>query len=277
MRLALVSLMALAAGSNAFAQTTPAPADQAPPAAAPATPPAPAPAPAPTPPAATTPAPAPTPAPATTPAPAASAATPASPTAPSAPTDAAAGPGAAPAAVATEAPAPLAAPTPPPPPAPPTDPTAVALLAILQKVCIPAANGGNFVQIAKTNGLRKNNDNNWVIKTKDYTLTVEDPGSNPHQCHVDVTHPLDPDSPGKLIVVALNDWAAVENGWSLYRNDKSVQQGYLYTTRSWQLDWNGKEQSLVFTNMRKPDGTPLRNGVDTSQIIYGVEPSPSQG
>jgi hypothetical protein len=277
MRLALVSLMALAAGSTAFAQTTPAttpaPADQTPAPAAPAA------APAPTAPAATTPAPTPAAAAPAAPATTAAAPAPASPAAPGAPTDAAAtpAPGAAPAAVATEAPAPLAAPTPPPPPAPPTDPTAVALLAILQKVCIPAANGGNFVQIAKTYGLRKNNDNNWVIKTRDYTVTVEDPGSNPTQCHVDVTHPLDPDSPGKPIVVALNDWAAVENGWSLYRNDKSVQQGYLYTTRSWQLDWNGKEQSLVFTNMRKPDGTPLRNGVDTSQIIYGVQPSPSQG
>jgi hypothetical protein len=149
------------------------------------------------------------------------------------------------------------------------------VLNILQKVCIPSANGGNFQQLVKSNGFRRNNDNNWVLKTRDYTLTVEDPGSNPTQCHVDVTHPLDPDSPGKPIVIALNDWATAINGWSLYRNDKSVQAGMLVTTRSWTLDWNGKTQGLVFTNMRKPDGTPLRNGVDTSQVIYEVRPSAS--
>jgi len=66
----------------------------------------------------------------------------------------------------------------------------------------------------------------------------------------------------------------VENGWSLYRNDKSVQEGLLFTTRSWQLDWNGKEQSLVFYTRRKPDGSPLHNNVDDSQMIYGVTPSP---
>jgi hypothetical protein len=260
MRIAIVSLMALATGASAFAQTAPAPSD--------ATPAATAPAPAPTP----APAPAAAPAPATPDATATTAPATGAPAAPTAP----AAPGATPpAAVADQAPAPLVAPTPPPPPAPPTDPTAIAVLAVLQRVCIPSANGGNFQQIAKGYGLRKNGDNNWVLKQKDFTLVVEDPGSNPTQCHVDVTHPLEVDSPGKEIVVALNDWATVENGWSLYRNDKSVQAGMLVTTRSWTLDWNGKAQGLVFTNMRKPDGTPLRNGVDTSQVIYSVAPSPT--
>jgi hypothetical protein len=249
MRIAIVSMMALAVAANAFAQAAPAPT---------ATPPAPA-----------------SPAPVVAPPPAPAAAGPAT-AAPAAGAPAAPASGAtAPAAVADQTPAPLAAPTPPPPPAPPTDPTAIAVLAILQKVCIPAANGGNFLQLAKGYGLRKNGDNNWVLKQKDFTLTVEDPGSNPTQCHVDVTHPLDSESPGKPIVVALNDWAAVENGWSLYRNDKSVQAGMLVTTRSWTLDWNGKAQGLVFTNMRKPDGTPLHNGVDTSEVIYSVSPSTS--
>jgi len=283
MRIALVSLMALAAGANAFAQTAPTPTNPpAPPAAGPsadaaAAPPPPTPAPAPTP--DTTPAPvAAAPPAASAPTPPATATTATPTTAPAAPatTPAPGAPGAPPAAdvAGAPAPAPLAPQSPPPPPAPPTDPTAVALLNVLQKVCIPAANGGNFMQLAKTYGLRKNNDNNWTLKQKDFTLVVEDPGSNPTQCHVDVTHPLDPDSPGKPIIIALNDWAAVENGWSLYRNDKSVQQGLLFTTRSWQLDWNGKEQSLVFYTRRKPDGTPMHSNADDSQMIYGVTPSP---
>ena len=145
---------------------------------------------------------------------------------------------------------------------------------MLQKVCIPAASGGNFVQIAKSYGLRKQ-DAGWSTKQKDFTLTVENPGSNPTQCHVDVTHPADLEAPGRPIIVAFNDWAAVEHGWSLYRNDKNVQGNTQFTTRSWQLDWNGQEQSLVFTTMRKPDGTPMKGNTDTSQMIYGVLKLPS--
>ncbi len=149
------------------------------------------------------------------------------------------------------------------------------MLDVLQKVCIPAAGGGNFAQIAKGYGLRKQGELNWVMKQKDFTLTVEDPGSNPTQCHVDLVHPADADAPGRPIIIALNDWAAVERGWSLYRNDKNVQGAIQFTTRSWQLDWNGQEQSLVFTTMRKPDGTPAKGTQDTSQLIYGVSKLPS--
>jgi hypothetical protein len=236
MRLALVSLMALATAANAFAQT-----------------PTPAPAPAATPPAATTPPPA-SPSPATAPAPG----TPAP--------DAAAPAPAASGAPADAAPAP---PAPPPPPAPPTDPTAIALLDTLQKVCIPAANGGNLATLAKADGYRKSGDG-WNLKQKEFTLTIANPGSNPTQCHVTVTHPADLESPGRPIIVALNDWAGVTNGWSLYRNDKNVQDGVQFTTRSWQLDWNGSEQSLVFTTKRKPDGTPLHQNTDESELIYGI-------
>jgi hypothetical protein len=231
MRLALVSLMALAASANAFAQPAAAP----PPAAA-----------APAPPAATTT----PPDTATAPAPA--------PTTP------------APATGDTASAAPAAPPAPPPPPPDPTDPTAIAVLAVLQKVCIPAANGGNLAQLAKADGMRKNNDLTFSLKQKDFTLTIQNPGSNPNQCHVVVTHPADLESPGRPIIVALNDWAGVKNGWSLYRNDKNVQEGVQFTTRSWQLDWNGTEQSLVFTTKRKPDGTPLHQNTDESELIYGV-------
>ena len=62
----------------------------------------------------------------------------------------------------------------------------------------------------------------------------------------------------------------MKNGWSLYRNDKNVQGNLQFTTRSWQLDWNGTEQSLVFTTKRKPDGTPLHQNTDESELIYGV-------
>ena len=255
MRLPLVSLIALAAAANAYAQPAPAPA--APPPEAPAAQsPAPAQPPPPAPPA-TAPS-----APAGAPAGAEPAAQPPAGQAPATAPSAAAG------APAAEAPQP---PAPPPPPAPPTDPTAIELLNVLQQVCIPAAKGGNFVQLAKAAGLRKQGDQGWSMKQKEYTLLVANPSvANPNQCHIEVTHPADLDSPGRPIIVALNDWAAVTNGWTLYRNDKNVQDGMQFTTRSWQLDWNGEEQSLVFTTRRKPDGTPLHPNTDQSELIYGI-------
>jgi hypothetical protein len=145
------------------------------------------------------------------------------------------------------------------------------LLSVLQHICVPAANGGNLPQLAKAGGFRKNGDNNWTMKTRDYSITVEDPGSNPNQCHVDVLHPVDLESPGRPIIIALNDYVGIENGWSLYRNDKNVQGGTQFTTRSWQHSTDTTAESLVFTTMRKPDGTPLKGSVDTSQMIYDVE------
>jgi hypothetical protein len=251
MRLALVSLIALtAAATNAVAQPAPdAPAaPPAPAAAQPAPPPAAAPA---------APAPAATPAPAPTGAPASGPAAPATPP-PAAPAAAAPAPEA-PAATDTEAP--------PPPPAPPTDPTAIGVLSVLTNICIPAANGGNLPQLAKTNGYRKTGDT-WTLRQKDFTLVVESPGTNPNQCHVDITHSVDQDAPGKTIVVALHDWAQFTNNWSLYRNDKSVQGGSEYTTRSWQRDANGKSEGLAFITQRHPDGTPMQRTSDTSQLIY---------
>jgi len=143
------------------------------------------------------------------------------------------------------------------------------VLAVLQNVCIPAAAGGNLPNLAKAAGYRKSGDN-WQLRQRDFTLTIQDPGSNPNQCHVDITHVADQEAPGRQIVVALHNWAAFSNGWSLYRNDKNVAGESQYTTRSWQKDADGKLQSLVFLTIRHADGTPMKSGTDTSQLIYGI-------
>jgi hypothetical protein len=235
MRLALVSLIALTAGAGAYAQTS-SPPPPAPAASPPANaPPAAASAPSPPPPQSQPPAPG------------------------------AAAPGTSP----PEA-APTSPPPPPPPPAPPTDPAAIAVLNVVQKICIPAANGGDLAQLAKAAGYRKSGDT-WTYRQRDFSLVIDNPGSNPTQCHVEVTHPVDQESPGRPIIVALNDWAGIINGWSLYRNDKSVQGSEQYTTRSWQHTTDEKVESLVFTTRRKADGTPLHSGQDASELIYGVQ------
>ena len=239
MRLALVSLVAIASlaqtslSQGAFAQT--APAEPAPMTPAPAAPPAAA-EPTPTPPPTAT-----EPAPAAAPAPA-----PAPVTAP-----------------ATLAPAEA----PPPPPAPPTDPTAIAILATLDTVCIPAVAGGNLDKLTKAAGYRKT-DNGWVLKRGPFQFTIEPPGSNPNQCHVDMVHPIDPEAPAKPLVVALHNWAAVTRGWSLYRNDKNVTGDQELTTRSWEHDDGPTHEALVITTYRKANGAPAQHNADTSSVIY---------
>jgi hypothetical protein len=149
------------------------------------------------------------------------------------------------------------------------------VMSVLQSVCIPAANGGDVAALTKAAGYRKNGDGNWQMRQHDYTLVIEDPTPNPTQCHVDITHPAIPDSPGKPIIIALNDYLGIENGWSLYRNDKHVEAGTEYTIRAWTLDKDGKTQSLTFTTLRKPDGSPMRGSSDTSQMFYAVQKDPS--
>jgi hypothetical protein len=187
-----------------------------------------------------------------------------------------AAPPAAPAEATPAAPeAPAAAPeAPPAPPAPPTDPAAIGLLSAVEKVCVPAANGGNLAQLAKAAGYRKSGEN-FVYKQPTYQFTILAPGSNPTQCHIDVVHPIYPDAPAKPLVIALHNWLAIGQGWNLYRNDKNVEAGQEFTTRSWEHHGDGKSEALVITTIRKADGAPSQKNADTSMVIYNVSKTPA--
>lgn len=165
--------------------------------------------------------------------------------------------------------APEAAPPPPAPPPPPTDPAAIRLLSTLESVCIPAANGQSLAALAKVAGYRKSGDN-YVLKQPGYQFTILPQGSNPNQCHVDIVHPVDPESPGKPLVIALHNWAVFGHGWTLYRNDKNVSGPSEFTTRSWENRAADKSEALVLTTIRKTDGSPSQRGADTSEMIYSV-------
>ena len=171
---------------------------------------------------------------------------------------------------AAPAPAPEAPPAPPPAP---TDPAAIAMISTLEKVCVPAANGGNLEKIAKANGFRKSGDN-FTLKGAGFQFTILPQGSNPTQCHVDMTHPVDPEGPAKPLVVALHNWAAMTRGWTLYQNNKNVEAGQEFTIRSWEHSADGKNEALVITTIRKADGSPMNRGSDTSMMIYSVTKTP---
>jgi hypothetical protein len=170
---------------------------------------------------------------------------------------------------AVPAPAPEAPPPPPAPPAAPTDPAAIALQNVLEAVCVPAANGGDLAKLAKAAGYRKLGDN-YVYRQASFQFTIQAPGSNPTQCHVDLVHPVYPQAPAAPLVVALHNWAAINRGWTLYRNDKNVDAGQEFTTRSWEHSADGKNEALVLTTIRKADGSPMHGNADTSMMIYSV-------
>lgn len=181
------------------------------------------------------------------------------------------GPAAAPA--TSTPPPPIVAEAPPPPPSAPTDPAAIAVMNVLENVCMPAANGGNLDKIAKSAGYRKAGDN-FVLKQPGFQFTVLAPGFNPTQCHVDLVHPIDPEAPAKPLVIALHNWAVLTHGWTLYRNDKNVSAGQEFTTRSWEHTADGKNEAVVITTMRKADGTPAQKNADTSTLLYSVTKTP---
>jgi len=206
-------------------------------------------------------------------APEAAAPSPVSPSTLVAPDAAGPGPAAPPPAAVSPEPAPAPPPPPPPPPPPATDPTAIGVLSTLERVCLPAANGGNLAQIAKAQGFRKSGDS-WVMRQREYQLTILSASGNPNQCQVDIVHPVDPEAPAKPIVIALHNWAAIERDWSVYRNDKNVAGDSEFTTRSWEHSGGGKNEALVLTTTRKANGAPARGNADTSEMIYSVTNGP---
>lgn len=256
MRIALVSLLAIAAATAAVAQPTdqttpPPPATEQP--AAPA-------------PAAETPAPAPAPTAEAPPAPAAPTTDTAQTPAPA--TDSAAAPAtpeAAPAPAVAEAP-----PAPPPPPAPPTDPLAIRVLDVIERICTPiTTGGGNLPTIAKSLGFKKNRDN-WVLKQPTFTLTVNAQGSNTNTCSVDLEYPVDTFTP---VIVAVHNWA-MGRGWTLYGNFRATAD-LQRDTRSWEHNVDGGEsQRLVLVSLKKPDGTPVGRNLDRSTLLFQTIESP---
>ena len=169
-----------------------------------------------------------------------------------------------PAPPAAQPPAPAAPPAPPPAP---TDPTAIAIISTLQSVCIPAIEGGNLDRLARSSGFHRS-DENYVLKGRGFQLTLYPGGSNPTQCHLDIVSPVYPEAPAAAIVVALHNWAAVERGWTLYRNDKNDEGGQQLTTRSWEHDDPGKHEAMFITTYRRADGAPMKGSADTSTLVY---------
>ncbi len=173
------------------------------------------------------------------------------------------------AAAAPAADAPPAAPETPPPPPPrtPTDVTSLAVLNVLQNVCLPLAKGADLAGLVKPMGFKLKRDL-WVQQylKGGYTITVHPVGSNPGVCNVDIDHPIDGITE---VIIDLHNWAMARD-WTLYRNDK-YDTGLERTTRSWTLDTAASQEALVLLTVRKPGGKPMTAKTDHTELLYSFK------
>lgn len=193
------------------------------------------------------------------------------------PTDPAAAPAAAPspAAAAPAAPAleaPAAAPAAPEPTLP-TDGDGAVITDVLTKVCMPMVKGGDFAQLAAAAGMKKGKKDGNIIftlpltgGTKDYSITLENPGSNKQVCSLSLKYVLDGEKP---IIRSLNIWSYLHDPYmAAQRNDYVPATDVKRITNSWEYFTDHVSQGLVFVQLKKPDGTPLNAKYDQATLLY---------
>jgi hypothetical protein len=195
------------------------------------------------------------------------------------PTDTAAAPAAAPApapaAVAPAAPAPEAPAAAPAEPEPtlPTDGDGAIITNVLTKVCMPLVKGGDFVQLATAAGMKKGKkDGNQIFTlpltggSKDYSITLENPGSNKQVCSLSLKYVLDGEKP---IIRSLNIWSYLHDPYmAAQRNDYVPATDVKRITNSWEYFTDHVSDGLVFVQLKKPDGSPLNAKYDQATLLY---------
>ncbi|MET0338999.1 MAG: hypothetical protein ABW063_14700 [Caulobacter sp.] len=173
------------------------------------------------------------------------------------------------------APAPEAAPAAPAEPAPvtypaPTDPTSIAIINVLNNVCVSGVlDGGDQAALAKAAGFKKKRDQ-WVLaQAKPYQIVVEPAGSNKNVCTLTITHPT---GLAQTLVTDLHGWASTRDPiLQLYRNDQMVGSDYKRTTVSWEHVGEGAASTgMVFVQLKKPDDTSVLKNADQSNLLYSV-------
>jgi len=179
-------------------------------------------------------------APAAQPAPAAAPAAPAAaqPTPAAPPTTApATAPSTAPATQPPAAAAPSAQPAPEAAPTLPTTGDGAVLLSVIEKVCVPLVRGGNFDDLNKAMGMKKNKrDNTYSLPLggdKAYAITVYAPGSNKDVCRGDIHYAVNQTDP---IVKALNVWSFLHQPEFILQANyvKVYDDGVKRVQRSWE-------------------------------------------
>jgi hypothetical protein len=184
----------------------------------------------------------------------------------------------APTAPTTAAPAPSATPAPEATPAPaaetPTLPTTgdgAVLISVIEKICVPLVRGGNYDDLSKAMGMKKNRrDNTWSMPLgadKNYTVTVYAPGANKDVCRGDVHYAVNQTDP---IVKALNVWSFLHQPELILQANyvKVYDDGVKRVQRSWEHLEANSSQAVNFTTLTKPDDSSLNAKFSTAEFYY---------
>lgn len=173
-------------------------------------------------------------------------------------------------------PAPEAAPAPEepaPPPAPPpepTDVTSIAVLNVIERVCMPMVRGTPIAQLAPSLGFKKKRDV-WIwAYQKGYQLSIQPSTTNPTVCTIDVNHPVETVAPAATLATDLHYWAQRRGGgWYLARFDRFVTD-MERTTRSWEKEGETELDALVLMTERKVNGQPVNPKFDHTQVLFEI-------
>lgn len=201
--------------------------------------------------------------------PAAPPAPPATIPAPAAPSTAAPAPAAQ--APAATTPAPSAQPAPEAAPTLPTTGDGAVLLSVIEKVCVPLVRGGNFDDLNKAMGMKKNKrDNTWSLPLggdKAYAITVYAPGSNKDVCRGDIHYTVNQTDP---IVKALNVWSFLHQPEFILQANyvKVYDDGVKRVQRSWEHLEANASQAVNFTTLTKADDSSLNAKFSTAEFYY---------
>jgi hypothetical protein len=183
-----------------------------------------------------------------------------------------------PAAEPAPAPAPAAPAAEPAPAAPAADtqsyvlPTTGAegqIIDVVNRVCKPLVQGGNFDQLAGGMGYKKNKRDGTYVGTlvaKPYTLTIWPQGSNKDVCRLTLRYGVDQEKP---IIVGLNIFSFLHKPELVQqRNDFVPATDFKRITNSWEYFTDKESIGLVFLQLKKPDGSPVGKAWDEGEILY---------
>ncbi|HEY9235872.1 MAG TPA: hypothetical protein VIP08_12635, partial [Phenylobacterium sp.] len=161
-----------------------------------------------------------------------------------------------------------AAPGEAPPVLPTTGPEAQ-IIDVINRVCKPLVQGGDFDKLAAATGYKKNKREGTYVGAlveKPYTLTIWPQGSNKDVCRLTINYAVGGEKP---IIVGLNIFAYLHQPrLEPQRNDFVPATDFKRITNSWEYFTDKESTGLVFLQLKKPDGSPVGKNYDTGEILY---------
>ncbi|HYD45550.1 MAG TPA: hypothetical protein VEA79_09855 [Phenylobacterium sp.] len=150
----------------------------------------------------------------------------------------------------------------------PTAPDQLQVLNILEKVCVPAVQGGTVEQLAPAAGMAKRRDVFQIgLSQKGQSISVAPLGSNKNVCTMTIEYAIDGAAPLRDAVAY---WALTRQPqMTPYRKRDKFDAEVTRYTSSWEdVRADGSSKGVVFVEQKKLDGKPISRNTDRIQILY---------